>query len=110
MTGGNPYLRLVSIAEREHAMVADGRYEELAGLAAERDALVATLPATAPAWARLALEHAAALQQATTAALEAALGDVRRQLGGAPRQAQAARAYSAVARSSPSGRAPHAAV
>ena len=43
----DPYGTLVLLAEREHALVDDGRVEDLAALAAERDALVATLPAQA---------------------------------------------------------------
>ena len=60
----NPYAALVVIAERELALVDDGHFEELAAVAAEREALVATLPAQAPASALPALERAFALQVA----------------------------------------------
>ena len=92
----DPYLALVTLAERERAMVLDGRLDELEALAAERAALVAALPARPPASARPALERAAALQQATSAALAEALADVRGKLGGAPDRARAVRAYAAV--------------
>jgi hypothetical protein len=90
---GDPYAALVALAEREHALVAAGHVDELAPLAAERAALVATLPAQAPAAARPALERAAALQLATTAALRAALDDTRRRLAAVQQGHRAARAY-----------------
>jgi hypothetical protein len=90
---GDPYAALVALAEREHALVAGGHAEELAALAAERTALVAGLPGRPPASARPALERAASLQLATTAALRAALGDTRRRLGAVEHGHRAARAY-----------------
>jgi hypothetical protein len=90
---GDPYAALVALAEREHALVAGGHADELAAVAAERAALVATLPAQAPASARPALERAASLQLATTAALRAALDDTRRRLGAVEQGHRAARAY-----------------
>jgi hypothetical protein len=93
---GDPYAALVLLAEREHALVAGGHIEELAALAAERQALVAALPAQAPASARPALERAASLQLATTAALRAALDDTRRRMQTMDERGRAVRAYAAV--------------
>ena len=91
MTG--PYLALVGLAEREHALAAAGRVEDLALVAEERAALVAGLPATPPAGARPALERAAALQAATTAALQAAVARARAELQTLERGRDATRAY-----------------
>lgn len=57
MTAG-PYERLADSFERELELVGEGRLDEVADLAADRDALIATLPATPPASARPALERA----------------------------------------------------
>jgi hypothetical protein len=89
----DPYGTLVQLAERERALVEDGRVEELAALAAERDALVATLPSQAPPSARPALERALALQAATAATLRASLGAMRLQLAELDRGRGVARAY-----------------
>jgi hypothetical protein len=93
-----PYLALVAIAEREHAVALSGeRFDELAAIAGERAALVAALPAQAPASARPALERAAGLQLATTAALRAALDRTRAELAGSQTRGQAVRAYTRAA-------------
>ena len=90
----DPYGTLVLLAEREHALVEDGRVEELAALAAERDALIATLPPQAPpAAARPALVRALALQTATAAALRASLGAMRLQIAELDRGRGVALAY-----------------
>jgi hypothetical protein len=89
----DPYGTLVLLAERERALVEDGRVEDLAALAAERDALVATLPPQAPPAARPALERALALQTATAASLRASLGAMRLQIAELDRGRGVARAY-----------------
>ena len=89
----DPYGSLVLLAERERALVEDGRVEDLAALAAERDALIATLPPQAPPSARPALERARALQTATAATLRASLGAMRLQLAELDRGRGVARAY-----------------
>jgi hypothetical protein len=53
-----PYERLADSYERELELVGEGRLEELSQLTADRDALIASLPATPPASARPALERA----------------------------------------------------
>ena len=94
---GDPYAALVALAEREHATVSDGRFEELEALAAERTALVARLPERPPVAARPALERAAGLQLATSAALRAALEDTRRRMGATDHGHRAVRAYARAA-------------
>jgi hypothetical protein len=58
-----PYERLVESFERELELVEDGRLDEVAQLAADRDALIASLPAMPPASARPALERAQLLSK-----------------------------------------------
>ena len=53
-----PYERIAESYERELELVGEGRLDEVGELAADRDALNATLPATPPASARPALERA----------------------------------------------------
>lgn len=78
----NGYERLLELARREHMLVAAGRLDELETLAAERLALVATLPQQAPAHVRPLLEEALVLSRETERELEAGLARVRRELGG----------------------------
>jgi hypothetical protein len=91
-----PYQALVALAELERELALGGRFAELEALAAERRALVAGLPARAPASARPALERAAAVQMATTAALRAALQRTRAELNGSQARHEAVRAYARV--------------
>ena len=88
-----PYLALLRLAEREAGLVGDGRFEELEHLAAERAAIVGALPATPPAGARPALERAAALQAATSAALQTAMARCRAEFHTLERGRDATRAY-----------------
>ena len=89
----DPYAALLALAEREHALVSEGRFEELPALDAERTALVAAMPAKVPPSARPALERAAELQLATTAALRSGMAETRRGLQALGRGREAARAY-----------------
>lgn len=79
MTG---YDTLADLAELELELVRAGETGRLPALHAERNALVATLPAMPPATARPALERTAALQARVTALLEERIGaagvDLRR--------------------------------
>ncbi|MGI9099572.1 MAG: hypothetical protein ACR2H2_13970, partial [Solirubrobacteraceae bacterium] len=78
----DPYVALVGLAEREHALVVAGEWEELAAVDAARRAMLAALPDGAPAGAaRAALARAADLQAATTAALSVKVSELRRSLG-----------------------------
>ena len=92
-----PYQALVALAEREHDLAVSGRFGELEALVAERRALVERLPAQAPGSARPALERAAGLQMATSAALRAALARTRDELSGSQSRHQAVRAYARAA-------------
>lgn len=94
MTAG-PYEALVALAERERDLVDEGAFERLEAIADERSRLIASLPPQAPSSARPALERAAALQQATTAALRAAVAETRQRLGAMDRAHHAVRAYTA---------------
>ena len=75
-----PYDELLALAEREHRLVADGAWEELAAVDLRRRELAAALPAVAPAAARDLLERAAVAQAATTALLAARVDGLRREL------------------------------
>ena len=89
----DPYRALVEIAERERALVDAGRLEELEALAAEREALIATLPPQAPPSALPALERAHALERATSAVLRASLNELRHSIAALETGRDAARAY-----------------
>jgi hypothetical protein len=88
-----PYDRLVQLAEREGELIAAARYDELGDLDTERTQLTRALPATPPPEARAALERAAALQEANSAALIGALGDTRREIVALDGHRLAARSY-----------------
>ena len=53
-----PYEKLVAMIERELELAAAGQFAELRQANDERDALMASLPLPAPAWAVPALERA----------------------------------------------------
>jgi hypothetical protein len=58
-----PYELLLELIERELQLAGEGRFDELAQVAAVRVAHAATLPATPPATARDALERAVLMQK-----------------------------------------------
>jgi hypothetical protein len=60
---------LVALGREEHALVTDGRWDDLAELNARREQLIAALPAAAPADALDDLREAARLQALSAAAL-----------------------------------------
>jgi hypothetical protein len=68
-----PFAALAALGREEHALVTEGRYDELAGLNVRRAALLAALPPSAPPEALADLREAARLQ----ALVEAALRDAR---------------------------------
>ena len=74
------YHELLALAEREHGLVVDGAWEELAAVDARRREVLAALPAAAPVAARDVLERASALQAATTALLAGGVDGLRREL------------------------------
>jgi hypothetical protein len=71
---------LAALGREEHALVTDGRFEELAELNARRDLLMAALPATAPPEALADLREAARLQGLVAAALRVARTDTAAEL------------------------------
>jgi hypothetical protein len=60
---------LAALAREEHALVVDGRYDELAELNVRRDLLMSALPPSAPPEALDDLREAARLQGLVTTAL-----------------------------------------
>lgn len=59
----DPYEALAELAERELELAGLGRYEDVLALGIERDALIATLPASPPAHARAVLARTALTQE-----------------------------------------------
>jgi hypothetical protein len=66
----DPYVALLRLAERELELAGAGEFGALAEIAAERDALIATLPDVPPADARETLERTALIQERTTIELQ----------------------------------------
>jgi hypothetical protein len=67
------FAALTALGREEHALVVEGRYDELAGLNERRAQLMAALPPSAPPEALADLREAARLQ----ALVQAALTDAR---------------------------------
>ena len=93
----DPYARLVALARREAGLIAAGRIDELEQLNRERDALVATLPATPPASARPALQEAHRLVSLSASVLAPAVERAGTELGRVGTNRRAAAAYRAAA-------------
>jgi hypothetical protein len=75
---------LVALGREEHALVTDGRWDDLAELNARREQLIAALPAAAPAEALDDLREAVRLQALSAAVLRqniAETGAELRQVG-----------------------------
>jgi flagellar protein FliT len=89
----DPYVELAELAQRQLAAVREGRPEDLGGLAAERAALIAGLPATPPASAADALRRALATEAQLADVLGAAHRDLGHRLARLRRGRQAVRAY-----------------
>jgi len=92
-----PYLRLVALARKEAGLIAAGRIDELEELNAERDALVATLPASPPPEARPALQEAHRLVVLSATALSTALERAGCELSRVGTNRRAAAAYASAA-------------
>ncbi|MDW5597016.1 hypothetical protein VSS74_21895 [Conexibacter stalactiti] len=91
-----PYERLATLAEEELALVTAAELPDadvLEALLAERDRLVAALPADPPAAAAHALARAAALQERTTGELAGRLSEARRELDAVGHGRRVARGY-----------------
>jgi hypothetical protein len=74
------FAALVALGREEHALVTDGRWEDLADLNARRDRVLAALPASAPAEAMADVREAARLQALSAAALRAAIAETGAEL------------------------------
>jgi hypothetical protein len=68
----SPFAGLAALGREEHAIVCDGRYDELAELNERRERLMAALPPSAPPDALADLREAARLQALVEAALREA--------------------------------------
>jgi hypothetical protein len=93
----SPYDRLLALARKEAGLIAAGRIDELEELNRERDALVATLPATPPAHARAALQEANRLVSLSASVLASAVERAGTELGRVGTNRRAAAAYRAAA-------------
>ena len=93
----NAYDQLLVLARREAGLIATGRLDELDELNRERDALVATLPATPPPHARAALVEAHRLVSLSASVLASAVERAGTELGRVGTNRRAAAAYRAAA-------------
>ena len=98
-----PYERLVALAEREASLVGSEAWEDLAALASERQAVLATLPQTPPREAGPMLERLAGCQALVTAALATARASTATELRTLGRGRGAVRGYAASTAHAPSG-------
>jgi len=76
----DPYALLAEYARKEQELVADNRLDELAGIAAQLEKLVATLPEAPPAESRASLAAAEEALTSGIALLEARLAAAREEL------------------------------
>jgi hypothetical protein len=74
------FAALVVLGREEHALVTDGRWDDLADLNARRERLLAALPAAAPADAMDDLREAVRLQAISAAVLRAGLEETAAEL------------------------------
>jgi hypothetical protein len=88
-----PYEALVELIQHELQLAGEGRFDELARAAEARAAYVSSLPATPPAAARPALEHAALMQKRLTIELLRGRESLVLSLGELERVKRAARGY-----------------
>jgi hypothetical protein len=87
------YAELAAMAAEEHALVMDGRYEDLADLATRRAPLLEQLPEEAPEEALAYLQEALRCQELVTVALVAAREETARELQLANSRKRGASAY-----------------
>jgi len=91
-----PYAALLALVEREHELVVQGAWEDLAALDARRREVLAALPRTPPRSAGEALRRATALQARTNALLGAGVDELRAELGTLSQGRAAVRGYGGV--------------
>jgi hypothetical protein len=80
MSAAHVFSALVALGREEHALVTDGRWDDLAELNARRDRVLAALPASAPAEALDDLREAARLQALSAAVLRQGIAETGAQL------------------------------
>jgi hypothetical protein len=88
-----PYAALRRIAERELELAAEGRYNEIAQLAGQREQVMRMLPQTPPPAAREMLERALTVQRRVTVELMRRREQVLLSLRRVERGTRAARGY-----------------
>jgi hypothetical protein len=71
---------LLALGREEHALVTDGRWEDLADLNRRRELVISALPAGAPAEALPDLREAVRLQALSAAALRQGIAEVGAEL------------------------------
>src|SRR4051794_18905664 len=86
---------LLALGREEHALVTDGRWDDLADLNRRRELLISALPATAPADALPELREAMRLQALSAAALRQGIAEVGAQLRSVGTGRAAAAGYAA---------------
>src|ERR1700742_4309553 len=84
---------LVALGREEHALVTDGRWDDLADVNARRERLIAALPASAPQEALGDLREAVRLQALSAAALRQGIAEVGTELRRAGTSRTAAAGY-----------------
>ena len=89
----DPYTRLVELTQRELELAIQGDIDALERTAAERDALIATLPERAPESAHPALIDAARIQAHVTAVLTEARARLAAEMGDMERGRASAAGY-----------------
>ena len=97
----DPWSELVALAEREHELAEEGRWEEVAELSGERLRRSLAL-GQAPTSARPALERLARVQSQIDVALQLAHASASQELAGVRRGRTAVRGYGASLAPSPS--------
>jgi hypothetical protein len=99
----DPFSALVALGREEHALVTDGRWDDLADLNARRERLLAALPAVAPAEALADLREAARLQALSAAALGQGIAETGTELRRLGTSRTAVAGYAATTRPAPAG-------
>jgi hypothetical protein len=89
------YRRLLELALSERELIAQGRFDELPALGADRAALARALPSPPPAEARALLEEAKGIVDANVAVLASAIEQTRADLAHLRRGRVAVASYGA---------------
>jgi hypothetical protein len=95
MSAAAPFAALAALAREEYAMVCEDRFDELEGLRARREDVMALLPRSAPAEALGDLREAARIQALVTTALRVARDATAAELVQVRRTRKGAQGYAA---------------